>query len=256
MTLEPDTGAERMIKSADRVRDLAEVFTPAATVQAMLDLLPSKTWAVHPSLTFLEPACGDGNFIVAILDRKLDRIDAARKRGRLPAGTGEAAVAFHALEALASIYAIDISEDNVVGGTPGHEVGARERLLRLFESSVGSMLGSSPARTEALMTAAHWIVTANIQVGNMLPPEVEGSGDRDSLPLIEYRWDAEAGVVTVLATTLGAVLAAQAAETSGAMLLFGPAEPTLLWQGPPTSLFEATPSANKKARARAAEGGR
>lgn len=245
-----------MIKSADRVRGLAEVFTPAATVQAMLNLLPSKTWAVQPSLTFLEPACGDGNFLVAILDRKLDRIDSARRRGRLPAGSGEAAVAFHTLQALASIYAIDISEDNVVGGTPGHEVGARERLLRLFESSVGQMLGRGLDRTEPLMMAADWIVTANVLVGNMLPADVEGAGDRDSLPLIEYKWDAENGEVAALTTTLGAVLAEKADETSGTMLLFGPAEPTLLWQGPPTSLFEAKPAEQKKARARAERGGR
>lgn len=57
---------ERLVKSAERVRDLAEVFTPAETVDAMLDLLPSAVWSVHPSATFLEPACGDGNFLVAI----------------------------------------------------------------------------------------------------------------------------------------------------------------------------------------------
>ena len=68
------TRSERLVKSAARVRDLGEVFTPAETVQSMLDLLPVDIWASHPSPTFLEPACGDGNFLVAILDRKLDRI--------------------------------------------------------------------------------------------------------------------------------------------------------------------------------------
>jgi len=61
---------ERLVKSFERVRDLGEVFTPNATVQQMLDLLPSAMWAPHPSPTFFEPACGDGNFLVAILDRK------------------------------------------------------------------------------------------------------------------------------------------------------------------------------------------
>src|SRR3972149_2480592 len=71
VTLEPSTGAERLIKPVDRVRDLAEVFTPSATVQAILDLLPAAIWAVHPSPSFLEPACGDGNFPVPIPHPKL-----------------------------------------------------------------------------------------------------------------------------------------------------------------------------------------
>ncbi len=116
MTLEPISGAELLIKSTDRVRDLAEVFTPAATVQTMLDFLPAEMWAVHPSPTFLEPACGDGNFLVAILDRKLDAVALAHRRGGLPAGLTSEAIEFHGLEALASIYAVDISRDNVMGG--------------------------------------------------------------------------------------------------------------------------------------------
>lgn len=52
---------ERLVKSQERVRDLGEVFTPLATVQGMLDLLPEEIWAPHPSPTFLEPACGDGD---------------------------------------------------------------------------------------------------------------------------------------------------------------------------------------------------
>jgi hypothetical protein len=91
----------------------------------MLDLLPASMWDIHPSATFLEPAAGDGNFLVAILARKLKAISTVHAEGRLPAGRDLAAVEFHALEALSSIYGIDISTDNIVGGTPGHEVGAK-----------------------------------------------------------------------------------------------------------------------------------
>ncbi len=72
---------ERLVKSTERVRDLGEVFTPAGTVQAMLDLLPTDMWEPHPSPTFLEPACGDGNFLVAILARKLKSITIAADAG-------------------------------------------------------------------------------------------------------------------------------------------------------------------------------
>ena len=78
---------ERLVKSTERVRDLGEVFTPAATVEDMLDMLPVGMWAVHPSPTFLEPSCGDGNFLIAILTRKLDAVAEAYGRGTLPAGT-------------------------------------------------------------------------------------------------------------------------------------------------------------------------
>jgi hypothetical protein len=57
---EEENPEERLVKSAERVRDLGEVFTAAATVREMLDLLPDEMWRPHPSPTFLEPACGDG----------------------------------------------------------------------------------------------------------------------------------------------------------------------------------------------------
>lgn len=97
---------ERLVKSSERVRDLGEVFTPAATVEEMLDLLPDSIWEPHPSATFLEPSCGDGNFLVAILARKLSRVRKHQSAGTLPAGSDDDAVEFHFLEALASIYAV------------------------------------------------------------------------------------------------------------------------------------------------------
>ena len=105
---------ERLVKSTERVRDLGEVFTPAATVADMLELLPQAIWAPHPSPTFLEPACGDGNFLVEILARKLDAVSAARAAQNLSAGSSLDAAVFHGLEAIASIYAVDISADNII----------------------------------------------------------------------------------------------------------------------------------------------
>lgn len=94
------TAEERLVKSVERVRDLGEVFTPASTVKAMLDLLPASMWVPHPSPTFLEPSCGDGNFLVAILVRKLDAVATAHRAGGLPAGADTDALVFHALEAV------------------------------------------------------------------------------------------------------------------------------------------------------------
>ena len=87
---------EKLIKSKKRVKEFAEVFTPDFIVKDMCDLIPSEIWENIES-TFLEPACGNGNFLVEIYARKLERCK-DEKDG---------------LKALASIVGIDIQQDNV-----------------------------------------------------------------------------------------------------------------------------------------------
>lgn len=84
------------IKSKSRVKEFAEVYTNEREVKAMCDLIPKETWDNIES-TFLEPACGNGNFLVEIYARKLERCK-DEKDG---------------LKALASIVGIDIQQDNV-----------------------------------------------------------------------------------------------------------------------------------------------
>ena len=67
------------VKSKQRVTDYGEVFTAEREVNAMLDLVKPETERVDSR--FLEPACGDGNFVAEILRRKLD---AAKKRATPP----------------------------------------------------------------------------------------------------------------------------------------------------------------------------
>jgi hypothetical protein len=235
-----DGTSERLVKSNERVRDLGEVFTPNATVQAMLDLLPDAMWQTHPAPTFLEPACGDGNFLVAILDRKLEHIAKDYADGKLPAGTTPEAAQFHALEALASIYAVDISIENVVGGTPGHEIGARTRLLTIFGEWNASVLSKHLTERSLVLQAAEWIVGHNVMVGNMLPVDALGKPTgRDELPLIEYWFDPVNQSVVMLKTTMGDVIATEEAKSSLMPSLFGPAEPTELWKGKAVNLSEA-----------------
>jgi len=231
--------SERLVKSQERVRDLAEVFTPAETVQNMLNLLPDDTWQVHPSATFLEPSCGDGNFLVAILDRKLEAVARGHAAGQLPAGTTATAAQFHALEALSSIYAVDISHDNVVGGTPGHEVGARERLVQQLQRWHAETFGKRLAPRSLVLQSAAWVVEHNILIGNMLTKTADGEPTgRDELPLKVYSWQPKNQWVTVHETTLGAVMSETVSELTGEMVLFGPPEPTLLWSGKADRLHE------------------
>lgn len=84
-----------MIKSKERVKDFGEVYTAEREVKAMCDLIPPEIWENIDS-TFLEPSCGNGNFIIAILARKLSRCK------------NEAEV----IRAYNSIWGIDILPDN------------------------------------------------------------------------------------------------------------------------------------------------
>jgi hypothetical protein len=232
--------SQRQVKSTERVRDLGEVFTPANTVQEMLNLLPNRMWNVHPSPTFLEPSCGDGNFLVAILDRKLQRIADDLESGLLPAGNSEQAAQFHALEALSSIYAVDISVDNIIGGRPGHEVGARMRLIEHFIEWHDFEFALKPDDLDKNIKSANWIVQHNILVGNMLPTDADGKVTRrDELPIIEYQFNAANQEVKVLKSTLGDVLESARTQIGEDLMLFGAAEPSMLWSGLALDLFDA-----------------
>lgn len=234
MSLDSDSqlGLERLVKSSERVRDLGEVFTPSTTVQEMLDLFPKKMWTIHPSPTFLEPSCGDGNFLVAILERKLERISYEYENGTLPAGRDVEAAQFHALEALASIYAIDISSENIVGGTPGHEIGARTRLLFQFTEWNELELGKILTQRSVAMKAAKWILDHNLIVGNMLATDTNGAPTgRENIPLIEYVFNPSNQSVTLLKTTMGDVISTEEAKTGDMLSLFPAADPEKFWEG-------------------------
>lgn len=231
---------ERLVKSAERIRDLGEVFTPSATVQTMLDLIPEEMWRPHPSATFFEPTCGDGNFLIGVLERKLANVARAYDAETLPAGTTLRALQFHALQALASIYAVDISADNVIGGTPGHEVGARDRLLSHLKAWYEAKAKIRTGRRSAVLLSAKWIVERNILIGNMLATNADGTrSDLDTLPLIEYDFSPTKQQVLVSQTTLGAVMAASSAEVTGVVPLFAVEVPSVTWRGRAISLHLA-----------------
>lgn len=84
------------IKSKERVSKFGEVFTPAHIVSDMCDLIPYEIWQ-NIDATFLEPSCGNGNFIVEILKRKLSICHNSDE----------------IIRAYKSIYGIDIQQDNV-----------------------------------------------------------------------------------------------------------------------------------------------
>lgn len=111
-------GPEQLIKSKERVRDLAEVYTAEREVQAMLDLVPDFSL----KQTFLEPACGNGNFLIEIVRRKLQAHSLTRpyferdSDGRLasfPKGGKAEEVVLLAIQAVSTIYGFDICPNNI-----------------------------------------------------------------------------------------------------------------------------------------------
>jgi hypothetical protein len=148
------------IKSRDRVRDLAEVYTHEREINAMLalvrDMFPTDDDPGNTDRTFLEPACGSGNFVVEILSRKLRYVTRSRY------GRGER-FEHRVLRCLASIYGIDISDDNVgeARGRMWAVIAAHlERHLGTgeptagFSDAVGAILETNVIRADTLADAA------------------------------------------------------------------------------------------------------
>lgn len=95
---------ERQVKSKQRVADHGEVLTAKREVNAMLDLVKQETERIESR--FLEPACGNGNFLTAILARKLTVVEKRYGKSQLEFER-------NAVIAVSSLYGIDILLDNV-----------------------------------------------------------------------------------------------------------------------------------------------
>jgi type I restriction-modification system DNA methylase subunit len=93
-----------LIKSKKRVADHGEVFTPQWLVENMLDLVKGETERIDSR--FLEPACGSGNFLVPVLQRKLAAVEAKF-------GKSDFERRHYALLAVMCSYGIEILEDNI-----------------------------------------------------------------------------------------------------------------------------------------------
>ncbi len=108
---------DSQVVSRQRVSDHGEVYTSAREVNAMLDLVKQETERIESR--FLEPACGTGNFLAEILQRKLRVVESKYQKSQLEYER-------YAVLAVSSIYGIDILEDNVGA--------CRNRLFGIFDS--------------------------------------------------------------------------------------------------------------------------
>jgi hypothetical protein len=161
--------AKKQIKSKERVAEHGEVFTSEREVNAMLDLVKPETERIESR--FLEPACGDGNFLAEILRRKLKvALKESKYKGKLFTADYEKKAIF----ALCSIYGVELLQDNTET--------CRERLFDIWNKEYTKRM-----KTEAndiARNVARFVLRKNILCGDTLTMK-----KADGSPIIFAQWD-------------------------------------------------------------------
>lgn len=141
--------SERQVKSKQRVSDHGEVFTAEREVNAMLDLVKPETERIDSR--FLEPACGEGAFLIEILRRKLEVVKSRYGKSLYDYER-------YAVLAVTSIYGVDILQDNV-------EI-CRQRLYELWDKAYTAT--AKAQANEQCREVVRFILQKNILCGDAL----------------------------------------------------------------------------------------
>lgn len=144
-----EMGDKKQVKSKKRVADHGEVFTNDREVKAMLDLV--KQEAERIDSRFLEPACGNGNFLAEVLKRKLAIIESRYGKSQIEWER-------NSFIAISNIYGVDILEDNALE--------CQVRLFGLFSKIYIDKFGIN-GKLE-LLKSIKFILAGNILWGDAL----------------------------------------------------------------------------------------
>ncbi len=139
----------KQVKTKKRVADHGEVFTSDREVNAMLDLVKQETERIDSR--FLEPACGNGNFLAEVLKRKLSVVENRYRSSQLEWER-------NSLIAISSIYGVDILEDNTLE--------CQERLFAIFSKIYVDSFGINAKM--GLLKSIKFILKRNILWGDAL----------------------------------------------------------------------------------------
>lgn len=161
--------AEQQVKSRQRVADHGEVFTAEREVKAMCDLVKQETERIESR--FLEPACGNGNFLAEVLSRKLAVVKS--RYGKSPFDYER-----YSVLAMTSLYGVDILEDN-----------AEECRQRLFDIWDKEYTANAKAQAnEQCREAVRFILRKNVLCGDALTMlQTDGS------PIVFAEWSLVTG---------------------------------------------------------------
>jgi hypothetical protein len=149
-----------LIKSKKRVADHGEVLTPGWLVEKMLDLVKGETERIDSR--FLEPACGSGNFLVPVLQRKLAAVEAKY-------GKSDFERRHYALLAVMCTYGIELLADNIAE--------CRANMLEVF----ADYLNLNEA--DDLYMAATYVLSQNLVHGDALTMSTH---DRQPIAFAEW----------------------------------------------------------------------
>lgn len=157
---------KKHIVSKERVANHGEVYTHKREVNAMLDLVKQETERIDSR--FLEPACGTGNFLTEVLERKLHVVEGRYKKSQLEYER-------NAVLAVSSIYGIDILEDNVRG--------CRERLFTIFDRKYTALFKEKSK--DKCRNSVEFILDKNIIWGDALTFRTVGDNPK---PIVFSEW--------------------------------------------------------------------
>jgi hypothetical protein len=149
-----------LIRSKKRVADHGEVLTPGWLVEKMLDLVKGETERIDSR--FLEPACGSGNFLVPVVQRKLAAVEAKF-------GKSDFERRHYALLAVMCTYGIELLPDNIVE--------CRANMLEVFADYLNL------TETDEVYLAAFYVMSQNLVHGDALTMRMH-----DGQPIAFAEW--------------------------------------------------------------------
>lgn len=163
------TSPQKQVKSKDRVANHGEVFTNDREVNAMLDLVKQETERIDSR--FLEPACGDGNFLAEILRRKLAVVKSRYQKS--PSDYEK-----YSVVAVTRIYGVEILQDNVEE--------CRRRMFEIWNREYTE--NCKKEANDECRQAVRFILKRNILCGDALSLKAA-----DGRPIIFSEWSLVSG---------------------------------------------------------------
>jgi hypothetical protein len=159
--------------SKKRITDHGEVFTNPQEVNSMLDLVQNECQRIESR--FLEPACGDGNFLIVVLSRKLFIVENRYKKNQIEFER-------YSFIAIASIYGIDLLKDNVEK--------CKKRLLKILKETYKRLFKNI---NEVFFQSCEFILSKNIICGDALSLKTL---DPEPVPIVFSEWsEIKAGII-------------------------------------------------------------
>lgn len=191
---------KNQIKSKERVKNYGEVLTGEREVKAMVGLVKDEVEKLKSKV--LEPACGNGNFLVEILDVKMQAV----KRASININE---AIDIEDYErntfiAVSNIYGIDILKDNV-----------QESIDRMIDVVVEHYMSLNIKITEDFQETLRFVLSKNIVWGDTLARKAKSDNAEEDEPIIFINWEMESldkNLVRRLEYTLDSMVENEQAE--------------------------------------------